>query len=60
MHEEEVDVARVLDEEGLVAGRHEVSGLLVGAVTDLDLSTVSAAVRRSRISFICSRIHLFT
>ena len=29
MHEEKVDVVDVVNEESLVAGRHEVAGLLV-------------------------------
>lgn len=35
MHEEKVNVADVVDEEGLVARGHHVAGLLVGAVSDL-------------------------
>ena len=35
MHQEELDVLRVVDEEGLVAGGHHVAGLLVGSITDL-------------------------
>jgi hypothetical protein len=35
VHEEEVDVAGVVDDERLVATGHEVAGLLVGSVTDL-------------------------
>lgn len=35
MHEEQVDVPDVVDEERLVAGRHHVARLLVGAVSDL-------------------------
>lgn len=35
VHEEEVDVTGVLDEEGLVAGGHHVLGLLVATVSDL-------------------------
>lgn len=35
VHQEEVDVADVVDEEGLVAGGHHVAGLLVGAETNL-------------------------
>jgi hypothetical protein len=63
VHEEEVDVARVLDEEGLVAGGHQMAGLLVGTVTDLEASTVNAAVGRKQISIrgpFSSSIHLFT
>lgn len=35
VHEEKVEVTGVVDDESLVAGRHHVAGLLVGAVTDL-------------------------
>lgn len=35
MHEEELDVTGVLDEEGLVAGGHHVLGLLVATISDL-------------------------
>lgn len=35
MHQEELDILGVVDEEGLVAGGHHVAGLLVGAITDL-------------------------
>lgn len=35
MHEEELNLGGVVDEESLVAGRHHVAGLLVGTVTDL-------------------------
>lgn len=35
MHEEKVDIAGVVDEEGLVAGRHQVAGFPVRAKTDL-------------------------
>ena len=35
VHEEKVELADVVDEESLVAGRHHVAGLLVGTVTDL-------------------------
>lgn len=35
VHEEELDVLGVLDEEDLVAGWGQVSGLLVAAITDL-------------------------
>ena len=39
MHEEKVELGSVVDEESLVAGRHHVTGLLVGTVTDLDKET---------------------
>lgn len=35
MHEEEVDIPSVIDEEGFVARGHHVASLLVGAKTDL-------------------------
>lgn len=35
MHQEELDVLGVVDEEGLVAGGHHVAGLLVATVADL-------------------------
>jgi len=35
VHKEELDVLGVADKEGLVAGRHHVAGLLVGAEADL-------------------------
>jgi hypothetical protein len=35
VHEEEVDVFGVVNEESLVAGGHHMSGLLVGAETNL-------------------------
>ena len=39
VHEEEVDVTGVVDEEGLVAGGHHVAGLLVGTVANLYVSS---------------------
>ena len=49
VHEEELNVLGVLDEESLVAGGHHVAGLLVGTVTDgghghLALETATNAV----------------
>lgn len=41
VHEEELKVLDVVDEESLVAGGHHVAGLLVGTVADL-LSSQSA------------------
>ena len=35
VHEKELNLGGVVDEESLVAGRHHVAGLLVGTVTDL-------------------------
>jgi hypothetical protein len=37
VHEEEIYVAGVVDEEGLVAGGHEMACLLVGAITNLQV-----------------------
>jgi len=37
VHEEEVDIAGVVDEEGFVAGGHHVSGLSVGSESDLEV-----------------------
>jgi hypothetical protein len=39
VHEEEVDVAGVVNKEGFVAGGHHVAGLLVGAETNLYMSS---------------------
>jgi hypothetical protein len=36
VHEEQLDVLDVADEEGLVARGHHVTGLLVGAIADLE------------------------
>lgn len=38
VHQEEVDVVGVLDEESLVAGRHHVAGLLVGTIANLSIA----------------------
>jgi hypothetical protein len=35
VHQEELNVLGVVNEESLVAGGHHVAGLLVGAITDL-------------------------
>lgn len=35
VHQEELEVAYVADDEGLVAGGHHVLGLLVGTIADL-------------------------
>lgn len=35
MHEEDINIASVADEEDFVAGGDQVAGLLVGAETDL-------------------------
>ena len=40
VHEKELNVAGVLDEECLVAGGHHVAGLLVATVTDLYPQTI--------------------
>lgn len=36
VHQEEVDIANVVDEESLVSGWHHVAGLLVGTESDLE------------------------
>lgn len=36
VHQEELEVVDVVDDEGLVAGGHHVLGLLVGAIADLE------------------------
>lgn len=41
MHEEEINVAGIVDEESFVAGGHEMSGLLVRAVTNLGHSSLA-------------------
>lgn len=51
MHQEELDVLGVVDEESLVAGGHHVAGLLVGAITDLgpkvDRSIIKSTGKKS-------------
>lgn len=42
VHEEELDILRVVDNKSLVAGRHHVLGLLVAAIADLSLSAWSS------------------
>lgn len=39
VHQEELDVLDVVDEEGLVAGGHHEAGLLVGTIADLKSHT---------------------
>lgn len=41
VHEEEIDVAGVVDEESLVSGWGEVTGLLVGTESDLCLPSAT-------------------
>ena len=40
VHEEKVEVTGVVDDESLVAGWHQVTGLLVGTVSDLNHPSV--------------------
>ena len=35
VHKEQIDIGWVMDEECLVAGRHKMAGLLIGAVANL-------------------------
>lgn len=44
VHEEEFEVADVLNKESLVAGWHHVSGLLVATVTNLNFAKTSVVV----------------
>ena len=44
VHEEELDILDVADEESLVAGGHHVAGLLVGAIADLEARSKSRLV----------------
>ena len=46
MHEEELDISGVVDQESLVAGWHHVAGLLVGAKSDLQSSISPSAQNR--------------
>jgi hypothetical protein len=41
VHEEKIEVAGVVDEESLVAGRHHVASLLVVAIADLFIIPMS-------------------
>lgn len=43
MHEEELQVAGVVDEESLVAGRHHVAGLAVVTISDLYVCRIQSA-----------------
>jgi hypothetical protein len=44
VHQEELDVLDVADQEGLVARGHHVLGLLVGAIADLELPALAFPV----------------
>ena len=44
VHEKELNVLGVLDEESLVAGGHHVLGLLVGAIADLSIQAISVFI----------------
>lgn len=44
VHEKELNVLGVLDEESLVAGGHHVLGLLVGAIADLSIQALSVFI----------------
>ena len=39
VHEQKVDIFGIVDNEGLVAGRHEMPSLLIGTVSDLNRGT---------------------
>lgn len=51
VHQEELDVLGVVDDEGLVAGGHHVTGLLVATVTDLSPPLVALAIAGSNGSY---------
>ena len=50
VHQEELDVVDVADEERLVAGGHHVAGLLVGAIADLGVEIGCVSRRFSRFA----------
>ena len=39
MHKQKVNISGVVDNEGFVAGRHQMPGFLVGTVSDLNHGT---------------------
>jgi hypothetical protein len=55
VHEEELKVLDVADEESLVAGGHHVAGLLVGTVADL-VSNRNQSLSPARVFFL-PRLH---
>ena len=55
VHEKEIEVADIVDEESLVARRHHVAGLLVVAVPNLQDSNRSARVYCLESSLACNR-----
>ena len=50
VHKEKLEVAGIVDEEGLVAGRHHVAGLLVVAIADLHTIRISITIQTSQKS----------
>jgi hypothetical protein len=56
VHEEEVNVAGVANEEGLVAGGHHVAGLLVGAETNLCTSSASVPYSISGFAMVAKAV----
>lgn len=57
VHEEEIDIADVVDEEGLVTGGHHVAGLLVVAVADLHAQTVSLQILAHLLQCLNAQTH---
>ena len=49
----------VVDDESLVAGRHEVTGLLVGSVTDLSRDFVSQSSKTGDPALVAFQCQLF-
>lgn len=59
MHEEEVDIGGVVDEEGFMAGGHHMASFLVRTIADLDCeSKVSPYSPRSSEPPMVCRLHL--
>jgi hypothetical protein len=55
VHQQQLNVLGVADEEGLVAGGHHVASLLVGAETDLIItSNISLQIPPSELNTISS------
>ena len=48
MHEQKLDVLGVVDQESLVAGGHQMTGLLVAAVTNLKSVSTDSYQQRDR------------
>lgn len=51
VHEEDIDVSSVVDEEGLVARGHHVASFFVRSIANLEESSVSFALGASVLDF---------